>query len=48
MNENEVLVYDVNDAINFIAERCDIDKETISTVLELDEDYMRSVGIIEC
>ena len=46
MNENEVLVYDIYVAINFISERCDIDKETILTVLELDEEYMRSVGII--
>ena len=47
MNEKEVLVYDVYDAINFIAERCDIDKDIIATVLDLDEEYMRSVGIID-
>lgn len=45
MNENTP-VYEWEDAINFIAERCDIDKETIEKVLILEEDYMRSVGII--
>lgn len=34
------------DAINFIAERCNIDKDTIETVLTLEEDYMKSIGII--
>lgn len=45
MNENTP-VYDWDDAINFIAERCDIDKETIEKILILEEDYMRSIGII--
>ncbi len=39
-------VYEYEDAINFIAERCDIDKDTIEKVLMLEEDYMRSIGII--
>lgn len=47
MNENKVLVYEPDDAIEFIAARCDIDKETIATVLDLDLEYMVSVGIIE-
>lgn len=34
MNENTP-VYDWDDAINFIAERCDIDKETIEKILIL-------------
>lgn len=45
MNENTP-VYDWDDAINFITERCDIDKETIEKILILEEDYMRSIGII--
>lgn len=45
MNKNTP-VYDWDDAINFIAERCDIDKETIEKILILEEDYMRSIGII--
>lgn len=45
MNKNTP-VYEWEDAINFIAERCDIDKETIEKVLILEEDYMRSIGII--
>ena len=45
MNENTP-VYEWEDAINFIAERCDIDEETIEKVLLLEEDYMRTIGII--
>lgn len=45
--ENNTPVYDYEDAINFIAERCDIDKDIIEKVLMLEEDYMRSIGIIE-
>lgn len=45
MNENTP-VYEWEDAINFIAERCDIDEEVIEKVLLLEEDYMRSVEII--
>ena len=39
-------VYEWEDAINFIAGRCDINKETIEKVLSLEEDYMRTIGII--
>lgn len=39
-------VYEYEDAVNFIAERCNIDKAIIEKVLMLEEDYMRSVGII--
>ena len=39
-------VYEWEDAINYIAERCDVDKETIEKVLLLEEDYMRTIGII--
>lgn len=45
MNKNTP-VYEWEDAINFIAERCDIDKEVIEKVLGLEEDYMRSIGVI--
>lgn len=45
MNDNAP-VYDYEDAINFIAERCDISKDTIEKVLLLEEDYMRSIGIM--
>lgn len=40
-------IYDYDDAINFIAERSDIGKDVIEKVLSLEEDYMRSIGIIE-
>ena len=46
MSENEILVYDPDDAIDFIAARCNISRENIETVLELDLEYMRSVGIV--
>ena len=39
-------VYEWEDAISYIAERCDVDKETIEKVLLLEEDYMRTIGII--
>lgn len=39
-------VYDYEDAINFIAERCGVDKNIIEKILILEEDYMRSIGII--
>ena len=45
MNDNTP-VYEWEDAINYIAERCDVDKEIIEKVLLLEEDYMRTIGII--
>ena len=45
--DNNTPVYDYEDAINFIAERCNINKDTIEKVLMLEEDYMHSIGIIE-
>ena len=44
--ENITPVYDYEEAVNFIAERCDTSKEVIEKVLMLEEDYMRSIGII--
>lgn len=43
---NDTPIYEWEDAINYIAERCDINKETIEKILELEEDYMRSIGVI--
>lgn len=45
MNENTP-VYNWEDAVNFITEKCEVKKDVIEKVLELEEDYMRSVGII--
>ena len=45
MNSNTP-VYEWEDAINYIAERCDVDKETIEKILLLEEDYMRTIGVI--
>lgn len=39
-------VYDFEEAISFISEKCDISREYIEKVLMLEEDYMRSIGII--
>ncbi|MCI8749499.1 MAG: hypothetical protein HFH67_16850 [Lachnospiraceae bacterium] len=44
--DNNTPVYDFEDAINFISERYDTSKEIIETILMLEEDYMRSIGII--
>lgn len=40
-------VYDYDEAVKFISERCDVDKNVIDKILMLEEDYMRSIGIIE-
>ena len=38
-------VYNVEEAVNYIAERCDVDKETIENILDLELDYMVSIGL---
>lgn len=45
MNENAP-VFDWEEAVNFITEKCEVDKDIVEKVLELEEEYMRSVGII--
>ena len=45
MNDN-TLVYNWKDAIKFIHERCNLSEDVIVEVLELEEEYMKSVGII--
>lgn len=48
MNSLEfTLEYKMEDAINFIAEKCNIDKKTIKEVLTLEYDYMQSIGIVD-
>lgn len=39
-------VYDFDEAVKFISERCEIERNIIDKVLMLEEDYMRSIGII--
>ena len=39
-------VYNWEDAIKFIHERCNLSEDIIIEVLELEEEYMKSVGII--
>ena len=46
MSNTSTPVYDWEDAINFIAARCNHDRETIDEILCIEEDYMRSIGII--
>lgn len=40
-------VYDYDEAVKFISERCEIERNIIYKILMLEEDYMRSIGIIE-
>lgn len=40
-------VYDFDEAVKFISERCEIERNIIDKVLMLEEDYMRSIGIIK-
>ncbi len=40
-------VYEWEDAIDYIAQRCTLDRDTIEQILLLEEGYMRSIGIIE-
>ena len=48
MNSLEfTLEYKMEDAINFIEEKCNIDKKTIKEVLTLEYDYMQSIGIVD-
>lgn len=44
--DNNTPVYDFEEAINFISEKCDISRDNVEKVLMLEEDYMRSIGII--
>lgn len=44
--DNSTPVYDYEEAVDFIAERSDIGNDIIEKVLALEEDYMRSIGII--
>lgn len=43
---NNTPVYNWEDAIKFIRERCNLSKDVIIEVLEFEEEYMKSVGII--
>lgn len=44
---DNTLVYDYDEAVKFISERCEIERNIIDKILMLEEDYMRSIGIIE-
>lgn len=41
------LMYYYEDAVKFISERCDVNEEDILKILELELDYMRSIGLVE-
>lgn len=45
--DDNMPVYDWDDAVEFILSRSDFDKGMVEKVLNLEEDYMRSIGIIE-
>lgn len=40
-------VYEWEDAIKYIKERCNLSEDDIETVLTLEEDYMKKVGIMQ-
>ena len=40
-------IYDFDEAVKFISERCEIERNIIDKILMLEEDYMRSIGIIK-
>lgn len=44
--DNNTPVYDFDDAVNFIAERCNVNIGDIENVLTLEYDYMCSIAII--
>lgn len=44
--DNNAPMYYVEDAIEFIRSRSGLDYDIVSQVLELEEDYMRSIGLI--
>lgn len=46
MNEN-MPVYNWDDAVEYILSRSDFEKDIVEKVLELEEEYMRSISIIE-
>lgn len=43
---SEEIVYDWNDAVEFIHDRCNLSRDIIDEVLELEEQYMESIGIV--
>lgn len=43
---DNISVYDFEEAVKFIGVRSNISKEIIEKVLMLEEDYMRSIGVI--
>lgn len=47
MENNNAPIWEWEDAVEFIAERCDIDRDIIEEVLELEFEYERSIGIVE-
>ena len=45
MSDNDIMYY-YEDAIEFIRSRSDLSEDVISKVLELELDYMRSIGLV--
>ena len=46
MGNDESPMYYVSDAIKFICSRSDFSEDVVGKVLQLEDDYMRSIGII--
>ena len=44
--ENDTPMYYHEDAVEFIRSRSGLDYDTVNLVLELEMDYMRSIGLV--
>lgn len=44
--EENLKMYVWDEAVEFIQKRCDLSRETIETVLSLEEEYMIEIGIM--
>lgn len=44
---DNTLVYDFDEAVKFISERCEIERNIIDKILMLEEGSIRSIGIIK-
>lgn len=44
--EDKIPVYNWEDAVKFIHERCNLSEDMIIEVLQLEEEYMKTIGVI--
>lgn len=46
MNNEEPIMMDFDDCVNFIIESTKLDKDTVTAVLDAETEFMRKIGII--